>query len=46
MIRDSPLYLNTIRSPTQGPERGLPEINWDRLLNDYEKDVLAFVVGP
>ena len=40
MIRDSPLYLNAIRSPTQDPER-LPEINWDRLLNDYEKDVLA-----
>ena len=34
MIRDSPLYLNAIRSPTQDPER-LPEINWDR------KDVLA-----
>jgi len=41
MIRDSPLYLNAIRSPTQDPERGLPEINWDRLLNDYEKDVQA-----
>jgi hypothetical protein len=40
MIRDSQLYLNAIRSPTQDPER-LPEINWDRLLNDYEKDVLA-----